>query len=179
MTSLELYPSLSWILKLTSKALQVYFTNEAKSLSHWVSPSSKSAIISCMCYSSKCLSAFFTKPEVQNLEVSYFLFAAPLLELARDESVQTKVLDVARQFFSNSNITINLLPALIAAGLLLLLLPLLFLFLAPADDGGASGYGAPAAEYGAPSSSYGAPSSSYGYRSVSILFSFQYEVIRV
>ena len=110
---------------------------------------------------------------------SYFLFAAPLLELARDESVQTKVLDVARQFFSNSNITINLLPALIAAGLLLLLLPLLFLFLAPADDGGASGYGAPAAEYGAPSSSYGAPSSSYGYRSVSILFIFQYEVIRV
>merc|ERR1711899_448071 len=95
--------------------------------------------------------------------VSTQSFIAPLLELARDESVQTKVLDVARQFFSNSNIT--LLPALIAAGLLLLLLPLLFLFLAPADDGGASGYGAPAAEYGAPSSSYGAPSSSYGYRS--------------
>merc|ERR1711990_1218770 len=87
--------------------------------------------------------------------VSTQSFIAPLLELARDESVQTKVLDVARQFFSNSNITINLLPALIAAGLLLLLLPLLFLFLAPADDGGASGYGAPAAEYGAPSSSYG------------------------
>merc|ERR1712210_250560 len=76
---------------------------------------------------------------------------------------QSKVLDVARQFFSNSNITINLIPALIAGGLLLLLLPLLFLFLAPADDAG-SGYGAPAAEYGAPSSSYGAPSSSYGYR---------------
>ena len=89
--------------------------------------------------------------------------AAPLIELARDESVQSKVLDVARQFFSNSNITINLIPALIAGGLLLLLLPLLFLFLAPADDAG-SGYGAPAAEYGAPSSSYGAPSSSYGYR---------------
>merc|ERR1712210_229390 len=67
---------------------------------------------------------------------------------------QSKVLDVARQFFSNSNITINLIPALIAGGLLLLLLPLLFLFLAPADDAG-SGYGAPAAEYGAPSSSYG------------------------
>merc|ERR1712212_1283083 len=88
-------------------------------------------------------------------------FIAPLIELARDESVQSKVLDVARQFFSNSNITINLIPALIAGGLLL---PLLFLFLAPADDGGASGYGAPAAEYGAPSSSYGAPSTSYGYR---------------
>merc|ERR1712083_427692 len=93
--------------------------------------------------------------------VSTQSFIVPLLELARDESVQSKVLDVARQFFSNSNITINLIPALIAGGLLLLLL--LFLFLAPADDAG-SGYGAPAAEYGAPSSSYGAPSSSYGYR---------------
>ena len=110
--------------------------------------------------------------------------AAPLLELARDESVQSKVLDVARQFFSNSNITINLLPALIAGGLLLLLLPLLFLFLAPADDAGASGYGAPAAEYGAPSASYGAPSSSYGYRAVSHfletmwwVFNFQMGVI--
>merc|ERR1712083_1126910 len=90
--------------------------------------------------------------------VSTQSFIVPLLELARDESVQSKVLDVARQFFSNSNITINLIPALIAGGLLLLL-P----FLAPADDAG-SGYGAPAAEYGAPSSSYGAPSSSYGYR---------------
>merc|ERR1712001_685571 len=86
--------------------------------------------------------------------VSTQSFIGPLLELARDESVQSKVLDVARQFFSNSNITINLIPALIAGGLLLLLLPLLFL--APADDAG-SGYGAPAAEYGAPSSSYGAP----------------------
>jgi len=95
--------------------------------------------------------------------VSTQSFIAPLIELARDESVQSKVLDVARQFFSNSNITINLIPALIAGGLLLLLLPLLFLFLAPADDAG-TGYGAPAAEYGAPSSSYGAPSSSYGYR---------------
>ena len=96
----------------------------------------------------------------------FSVITAPLIELARDESVQSKVLDVARQFFSNSNITINLIPALIAGGLLLLLLPLLFLFLAPADDAG-TGYGAPAAEYGAPSSSYGAPSSSYGYRAVS------------
>merc|ERR1712018_879333 len=47
--------------------------------------------------------------------VSTQSFIAPLIELARDESVQSKVLDVARQFFSNSNITINLIPALIAA----------------------------------------------------------------
>merc|ERR1712183_647647 len=57
--------------------------------------------------------------------VSTQSFIAPLIELARDESVQSKVLDVARQFFSNSNITINLIPALIAGGLLLLLLLLI------------------------------------------------------
>ena len=51
----------------------------------------------------------------------FSVITAPLIELARDESVQSKVLDVARQFFSNSNITINLIPALIAGGLLLLL----------------------------------------------------------
>merc|ERR1711971_215408 len=99
-------------------------------------------------------SSWSSRPPTSHAMVSTQSFIAPLLELAQDESGQSKVLDVARQFFSNSNITINLIPALIAGGLLLLLLPLLFLFLAPADDAG-SGYGAPAAEYGAPSSSYG------------------------
>ena len=37
-----------------------------------------------------------------------------LMELGKDEAVQERVLEVARQFFSNSNITVNLLPALIA-----------------------------------------------------------------
>jgi len=96
-----------------------------------------------------------------------------LMELGKDEAVQEKVLEVARQFFSNSNITVNLLPALIAGGLLLLAIPLLLLFFPGLLGGGgatdttgtgygAPSYGAPAAEYGAPESSYGAPSSGYG-----------------
>merc|ERR1711874_185236 len=106
-----------------------------------------------------------------------------LMELGKDEAVQERVLEIARQFFSNSNITVNLLPALIIGGLLLLGLPLLLLFFpgllgggstdATGTGYGAPSYGAPAAEYGAPSSSYDAPSSGYGrqgyeeYRSLS------------
>merc|ERR1711936_433200 len=106
-----------------------------------------------------------------------------LMELGKDEAVQERVLEVARQFFSNSNITVNLLPALIIGGLLLLGLPLLLLFFpgllgggstdATGTGYGAPSYGAPAAEYGAPSSSYDAPSDGYGrqdfeeYRSLS------------
>jgi len=96
-----------------------------------------------------------------------------LMELSKDEAVQEKVMLVARQFFANSNITVNLLPALIAGALLLLAIPLLLLFFPGLFGGGGStdatgsgygapSYGAPAAEYGAPSSSYGAPSSGYG-----------------
>jgi len=94
------------------------------------------------------------------------------MELGKDEAVQERVLEVARQFFSNSNITVNLLPALIAGGLLLLAIPLLLLFFpglfgggstdATGSGYGAPSYGAPAAEYGAPSASYGAPSDGYG-----------------
>ena len=66
-------------------------------------------------------------------------------------------------FYNNANVTINLVPALVGGGLLLLLLvPLLALLFQPAEAG-ASGYGAPAAEYGAPAPAYGAPE----YRSVS------------
>merc|ERR1712083_1105179 len=89
-----------------------------------------------------------------------------LMELSKDEAVQERVMEVARQFFANSNITVNLLPALIAGGLLLLGIPLLLLFFPGLLGGGGStdatgtGYGAPS--YGAPSSSYGAPSSGYG-----------------
>ena len=56
------------------------------------------------------------------------IFSAPLFELAQDEVVKEKALEAAKQFFTNSNITINLLPALIAGALLLLLgLPLIAL----------------------------------------------------
>merc|ERR1719418_287878 len=87
------------------------------------------------------------------------------MELSKDEAVQEKVIEVARQFFGNSNITVNLLPALIAGALLLLAIPLLLLFFPGLLGGGStdatgSGYGAPS--YGAPAASYGAPSDGYG-----------------
>merc|ERR1711910_130390 len=71
-----------------------------------------------------------------------------LMELGKDEAVQERVLEVVRQFFSNSNITVNLLPALIIGGLLLLGLPLLLLFFPGLLGGGSTdatgrGYGAP------------------------------------
>ena len=97
-------------------------------------------------------------------------FPAPLVELSQNEFVREKVLETGRIFFSNSNLTINLLPAIAALALGLILgIPLLALLFQPAADTADTGYGAPAAEYGAPSSSYGAPSSSYDaqYRSVS------------
>jgi len=95
-----------------------------------------------------------------------------LMELSKDEAVQERVMEVARQFFANSNITVNLLPALIAGGLLLLAIPLLLLFFpgllgggstdATGSGYGAPSYGAPDAGYGAPEAGYGAPSDGYG-----------------
>jgi len=95
-----------------------------------------------------------------------------LVELSKDEAVQSRVMEVARQFFANSNITVNLLPALIAGGLLLLAIPLLLLFFpgllgggstdATGSGYGAPSYGAPDAGYGAPEAGYGAPSDGYG-----------------
>jgi len=97
---------------------------------------------------------------------------APLLELAQDKDVR-QLLEVGRQlftnsnitlweagrtFFSNSNITVNLLPAL-AALIILLLLFILPLF--SEDSHSSSGYGAPSTGYDSPSSGYGAPASSY------------------
>merc|ERR1712027_81332 len=83
---------------------------------------------------------------------------APLLELAQDKDVR-QLLEVGRQLFTNSNITVNLLPALAALiGLILLLLFILPLF---SEDSHSSGYGAPSTGYDSPSSGYGAPASSY------------------
>merc|ERR1712088_1299914 len=84
---------------------------------------------------------------------------APLLELAQDKDVR-QLLEVGRQLFTNSNITVNLLPALAALiGLILLLLFILPLF--SEDSHSSSGYGAPSTGYDSPSSGYGAPASSY------------------
>jgi hypothetical protein len=99
-------------------------------------------------------------------------FLAPLFELAQDDVVKEKALEAAKQFFTNSNITINLLPALIAGALLLLLgLPLIALLFQPAADTSATGYGPPAEEYGAPSSSYGSAYSRSGYEEYRSLLS--------
>merc|ERR1711936_85633 len=84
---------------------------------------------------------------------------APMLELAQDKDVR-QLLEVGRQLFTNSNITVNLLPALAALiGLILLLLFILPLF--SEDSHSSSGYGAPSTGYDSPSSGYGAPASSY------------------
>jgi len=102
------------------------------------------------------------------------------MELVQNSETQERLLDASRQIFTSSNITVNLLPALLLGGLLLLALPLLFSGHGGSDTGtnyqvygttGASygapssGYGAPSSSYAAPSSSYAAPSSSYGSRS--------------
>ena len=117
--------------------------------------------------------------------------SGPLAELIQDEDVKEKLLEAARTFFTSSTVTVNLLPAALAAGAALLLaIPLLALLFpgllggllgifglggGGGGDSSGSGYGAPSTGYGAsssysaPSSSYGAPSSSYEsqYRSVS------------
>jgi len=82
---------------------------------------------------------------------------SPLVELAQNSDVQEKVTEAARLFFTTDTTTINLLPAMIAGVILLLLLiPLLSLLFQPAATT-ASGYGAPSESYGAPEESYGAP----------------------
>merc|ERR1711910_44453 len=91
-----------------------------------------------------------TKHPASRHIMSALSFIAPILDLAQNDFVQSKVEEAAKLFYNNANVTINLVPALVGGGLLLLLLvPLLALLFQPAEAG-ASGYGAPAAEYGAP-----------------------------
>merc|ERR1712080_274756 len=100
--------------------------------------------------------------------MSALSFIAPILDLAQNDFVQSKVEEAAKLFYNNANVTINLVPALVGGGLLLPLLALLF------QPAGAesSGYGAPAAEYGAPAPAYGAPEyrSDEGYEDFRALF---------
>merc|ERR1712080_300252 len=82
--------------------------------------------------------------------MSALSFIAPILDLAQNDFVQSKVEEAAKLFYNNANVTINLVPALVGGGLLLLLLvPLLALLFQPAGAE-SSGYGAPAPAYGAP-----------------------------
>merc|ERR1712172_167490 len=62
-------------------------------------------------------------PTVTMMDLS---FLEPVYELVRDEEVRSKLEETGRIFFANSNLTINLIPALIIGLLgLLFLLPLL------------------------------------------------------
>ena len=81
----------------------------------------------------------------------------PIYDLLQDEVVREKVEESARVFFSNSNLTINLIPALIIGALgLLFLLPLLGIpildilggMMSDVVGGHGGGYSAPSTGYG-------------------------------
>merc|ERR1712045_99456 len=74
----------------------------------------------------------------------------PIYDLLQDEVVREKLEDSARVFFSNSNLTINLIPALIIGTLgLLFLLPLLDILGGMMSDVvGGHAYSAPSTGYG-------------------------------
>merc|ERR1712051_320193 len=106
-------------------------------------------------------------PDMDTLAVS-------LVDLWHTPGVQEKIEESARVFFSNSILTVNLIPALLVGALLLFLLPFLLglPILNGLGGGGGSasygsnlevsdGYGAPSSSYGAPEASYGAPAPSY------------------
>merc|ERR1711899_618516 len=109
-------------------------------------------------------------PDMDTLAVS-------LVDLWHTPGVQEKIEESARVFFSNSILTVNLIPALLVGALLLFLLPFLLglPILNGLGGGGGSasygsnlevsdGYGAPAPSYDAPASnSYDAPAVSNSY----------------
>merc|ERR1712018_773412 len=81
----------------------------------------------------------------------------PVFDLLQDEVVREKLEESARVFFSNSNLTINLIPALIIGALgLLFLLPLLGIpildilggMMSDVVGGHGGGYSAPSTGYG-------------------------------
>ena len=81
----------------------------------------------------------------------------PIYDLLQDDVVREKVEESARVFFSNSNLTINLIPALIIGALgLLFLLPLLGIpildilggMMSDVVGGHGGGYSAPSTGYG-------------------------------
>ena len=93
------------------------------------------------------------------------------MELAKDEEVKDKVLEVAKTFFSSSTVTVNVLPAIALAAVSLFLAVGIVGLVAPDLIPGAGtssnvAYGAPstpAAGYGgSPTSEYVEPSSEYG-----------------
>merc|ERR1711953_1181601 len=75
-----------------------------------------------------------TKHPASRHIMSALSFIAPILDLAQNDFVQSKVEEAAKLFYNNANVTINLVPALVGGGLLLILLvPLLALLFQPAE----------------------------------------------
>merc|ERR1711990_270122 len=102
-------------------------------------------------------------------------FLAPLMELAKDEEVKDKGLEVAKTFFSSSTVTVNVLPAIALAAVSVFLAVGIVGLVAPdLIPGGLPGagsssnvaYGAPSTSVagygGSPTSEYVEPASEYG-----------------
>merc|ERR1712212_670646 len=96
-------------------------------------------------------------------------FLDPLRELLDNDEAVEKAEAVVRGFFSNSNVTVNLIPAILAGlGALLFLLPLLgipildVLFGAMTGASTGAGYGSSVSYGGSTGAGYAAPSSGYG-----------------
>merc|ERR1712212_1037481 len=91
-------------------------------------------------------------------------FLDPLRELLDNDEAVEKAEAVVRGFFSNSNVTVNLIPAILAGlGALLFLLPLLGVpFGAMTGASTGAGYGSSVSYGGSTGAGYAAPSSGYG-----------------
>merc|ERR1712066_968484 len=76
-----------------------------------------------------------TKHPASRHIMSALSFIAPILDIAQNDFVQSKVEEAAKLFYNNANVTINLVPALVGGGLLLILLvPLLALLFQPSTE---------------------------------------------
>ena len=85
----------------------------------------------------------------------------PFINLIDNEEIKETVRETARIYYTGTDVTINMIPAIII-GLLALLgllvalgIPILSMFGLGGDEGGEGGYGAPTGGYGEPSTGYG------------------------
>lgn len=90
----------------------------------------------------------------------------PVLELLNDKDVQEKVEELGRFFFTNGNVTVNLIPALLLGVITLLFvlpllgIPLLDILFGAATGASSGGYNTVA--YGGGANPYGGQTSAYG-----------------
>ena len=85
----------------------------------------------------------------------------PFINLIDNDEIKETVRETARIYYTGTDVTINMIPAIII-GLLALLgllvalgIPILSIFGLGGDEGGEGGYGAPTGGYGEPSTGYG------------------------